>query len=310
MRVTNSMMTNTMLMNLNKNLNKLNKWNNQIATGKKFSKPSDDPISVSKSLELRSTVSEIQQHNRNTEDAISWLEITETATAEIGDILQRTRELAVSADGTETPEDKQKIKAEIDQLKEQLIKVSNTTYAGKRIFSGYRTDQDLLNNNGEYNFDFLNDEDMRYEVGVGHETIVNTLGYKLFGTFDTDIDTLEIDKTSGGKKAQLIEVFDKFSDALDTDNAVEIEKTLSRLDLHMENVLSIRGEIGAKTNNLEMTLNRLEKDELSFTELLSKNEDADMAEVIMKMQMDENVYRASLSIGAKVIQPTLIDFIR
>ncbi|WIF96130.1 flagellar hook-associated protein FlgL [Caminicella sporogenes] len=317
MRITNSMITSTMLLNLNRNLNKLDKWNKQMATGKKFAMPSDDPIGVSKSLELRSVVSEIQQYKKNAKDAKSWLEITESAVQEVGDILQRARELAVSADGVETPEDKQKIQVEIEQLKKQLIKIANTTYAGKNIFSGYKTDKPLLGSDGEYLIDSKDSELIKYQIGVHEEINVNTLGHKLFGITTesgvpyTTLDNLDTNEASSGTHyAQLIKVFDDFSDALKNNDEGRIQKTLSRFDVHLENVLSIRGEIGARMNRMEMTLSRLDKDELNFTELLSKNEDADMAEVIMNMKMDESVYRASLSIGAKVIQPTLVDFIR
>ncbi|QXM05165.1 flagellar hook-associated protein FlgL [Crassaminicella indica] len=310
MRITNSMMSNTMLLNLNNNLRRLDKWNKQMSTGKKFTMPSHDPIGVSKSLGLNTAVAEIERYKKNAEDSLSWLNITESAVEDIGNILQRARELAVSADGTETKEDKQKIKVEIDQLKEQLIKVANSTYSGKYIFSGYKTDQKLLDNNGIYLIDSKNDEKMEYEVGTAERIDVNTLGHKLFGIDVGSLDTLNTNEAAEGNKAQLIAVFDDLSNSLDTDNQAGIEKALGRIDEHMENVLQIRGEIGVKTNRMEMTINRIEKDVINFTELLSKNEDADMAEVIMKFKNDENIYRASLSVGAKVIQPSLVDFIR
>ncbi len=310
MRITNTMITNNMLYNLNKNLNKLSEWQNQMATGKLFNKPSDNPIGVSKSLELSSTIDELEQFERNADDAVSWLEVTESAVAEVSDILQRIRELAVSADGTESQDDKQQIQAEVDELKEQLIEVANTEYAGKNIFSGYKTDQELLDSDGKYNFDSLNSEEMNYEVGIGDKITVNILGHKLFGTFDgTNLDTVDTSEATTGDKAQLIAVIEDFSDALENDDIDRIEDTLGRLDEHIENILSIRGEIGAKTNRLEMVIDRIDQNIINYTELLSKNEDADMAEVIMNMKTDENIYRASLSIGANVIQPTLIDFL-
>ncbi|QEK11308.1 flagellar hook-associated protein FlgL [Crassaminicella thermophila] len=317
MRITNSMMTNTMLLNLNNNLRRLDQWNKQMSTGKKFSMPSDNPIGVSKSLELNTAVAELEQHKRNAQDALSWLEITESAVEDVGNLLQRARELAVSADGTETKEDKEKIQVEIDQLKEQIIKVANTTYAGKHIFSGYKTDKDLLDSDGKYNIDIKNNEKMNYEVGISDKIDVNTLGNKLFGvidpaslSYDTDLDKVNDMEASKAQEAQLIAVLNDFSKALKNDDQDGIQKAIARIDSHLDNVLSIRGEIGAKTNRVEMTIKRIDRDIINFTGLLSKNEDADMAEVIMKFKNDENVYRASLSVGAKAIQPSLVDFIR
>ena len=88
MRVTNNMLINNMIGYINQNLGRLSKYQNQVATGKKISVPSDDPIVAARALKLRTDVSEIEQFKRNTEDAISWLEITEDTVKSIGDVLQ------------------------------------------------------------------------------------------------------------------------------------------------------------------------------------------------------------------------------
>lgn len=301
-------------MNLNNNLRRLDKIQQKWATGKNFSVPSDNPIGVAKSLELSTTIARLDQYKKNAKDALSWLEITESAIDDVGSILQRARELAVSADGTETPEDKQKIQAEIDQLVEQLLQLANTTYAGKSIFTGYKTNQKLLNDDGTYAINSLSGEQMIYELGVGEKIELNVLGHELFGIYDPaspDLDTVDrSDAQAGTHQAQLIALLKDFSDALKNDDMDRINKTIERIDKHMENILSIRGEVGAKTNRLEMTLDRIDKSILNFKELLSNNEDADMAEVIMNFKMEETVYRASLASAAQIIQPSLVDFLR
>jgi len=308
------MMTNKMLMNLNHNLRRLDKIQQKWATGKNFNVPSDNPIGVAKSLELTTAIARLGQYKKNAEDALSWLEITESAIDDVGSILQRARELAVSADGTETPEDKQKVQAEIDQLTEQLLQLANTTYAGKSIFTGYKTNQKLLDDDGTYHIDSKSDERMIYELGIGERIEINVLGHELFGIYDSaspDLDAVNRGEAQAGThQSQLIAVLKDFSDALQNDDMDRINKTIERIDKHLENILSLRGEIGAKTNRLEMTIDRIEKDTLNFRELLSNNEDADMAEVIMNFKMDETVYRASLSSAARIIQPSLVDFLR
>ncbi|TCO76469.1 flagellar hook-associated protein 3 FlgL [Marinisporobacter balticus] len=321
MRITNSMMSSTMLMNLNNSLRRMNKGNTQMVTGKKFSMPSDDPIGVSKSLALNTAVAQLERHKKNAEDATSWFQITETAVAEVSNILLRAKELAVSADGLESKVDKEKIKVEIDQLTEELVNLSNTSYSGKHVFSGYRTEQKLLDENGKYINEIKNKEKMDYQVSIGDTIDVNTLGHKLFGIAPNvpnpaDLDTVNTggttpnDGANAGETAQLIGVFEALSKALGDDNQTDIGKSIGRIEKHLDNVLSVRGEIGAKTRRMEMSIDRIEQDIINFTALLSKNEDADMAEVIMKFKNDENVYRAALSTGAKVIQPSLVDFIR
>ena len=141
MRVTNNMLVNNMVYNLNQNLKKLEKLQYQLATGKKFRVPSDDPIGASKSLKFNTDISKLEQYERNVKDALSWMSDTEAALGEIGEVLKRAKELTVdAANGTKTTEDLHKIKEEIDQLKEHLIQIANTTYAGRHVFSGYKTD--------------------------------------------------------------------------------------------------------------------------------------------------------------------------
>ncbi|WP_053955784.1 flagellar hook-associated protein FlgL [Inediibacterium massiliense] len=311
MRITNSMMVNTTLMNLNSNLSRLDFYNKQFSTTKKFTLPSEDPVGTSKSLTLHTAVAELKQNKETANDVISFLEITESAIEDIGNVLQRARELAVSADGTETKEDKQKIQAEMDQLKEQLIKLGNTTYAGKYVFSGYKTDKELFDKDGKYNIALADDEKMNYKIGIADEVTVNTLGHKLFGVGPGDQD--KVNTTTEPKvndSAQLIELFQDLSTALKEDKQDDINKILGRIDQHHENILAVRGELGAKYNRMEMTMKRIDRDIINFTGLLSKNEDADMAQVSIDLKTAESVYRASLAAGSKVIQPSLVDFIR
>ena len=104
MRITNNMLINNMLSNLSTNLNRMSKYQNQLATGKKISLPSDDPIVASRALKLRTDVSEIEQYKRNVDDATSWMEITETTLAQMGEVMHRVRELVVQgSNGTLSP---------------------------------------------------------------------------------------------------------------------------------------------------------------------------------------------------------------
>ena len=149
MRVTNNMLVNNMVYNLNQNLRTLEKLQYQQSTGKKFRVPSDDPIGASKSLKFNTDISKLEQYKRNAKDAMSWMTDTEAALGEIGEVLKRANELTVdAANGTKEGEDLKKIKEEIDQLKEHLVQIANTTYAGRHIFSGYKTDMPLLNEDG------------------------------------------------------------------------------------------------------------------------------------------------------------------
>lgn len=319
MRITNGMLVNNMMNNLNSNLNRMSKYNDQGASGRLFDKPSDDPIGMSKSLKLYTDISKVEQYERNLRDATSWMHTTENALIELNEITHRARELSVDmANGTKTVEDTQKAAEEIKQLKEQVIKLANSRHAGRSIFTGFKTDKDLLDKDGKYLVDVKSSDTSIYNVGISENIEVNIVGMRIFGVgisyeagFGFDVSN------SGTQKSTVIDMFDKLITAMggddDTGTGFDQEKIsnmLGSIDQVHEHTLSIRAEIGAKTNRLEMTEKRLSSENMNFSSVLSKNEDVDYAELIMKTKLAENIYNASLAIGSKIIQPTLMDFLR
>ncbi len=306
MRITNNMLISNMMLSLSNNLSRTQKYQNQLATGKKISLPSDDPIVASKALKLRTDVSEIQQYKRNTDDATAWMDITESTMKQITEVVHRMRYLTGDAsNGTKTPDDLLKIREEAAQLKEQLINLGNTTYAGRYIFSGYKTDKPLLDKDGNFNIDISNTEQINFEIGIGDDINVNVPGSDLFNG-----GALGGQPAAKGGESSFVKTFNNVIDAMASDNKEGLSNLLGDMDEQMNNLLRVRAGLGARMNRVELTAERLDDDNVNFTKLMSKNEDVDMAEAIMNLMNEQNVYNASLSTGAKVIQPSLVDFLR
>ncbi|WP_352418283.1 flagellar hook-associated protein FlgL [Proteiniborus sp.] len=315
MRITNSMLVRNMMTNLNKNMRRMSKLQEQYQSGKLFQLPSDNPVGVSKSLKLYTDKSKIEQYKTNLRDAIAWMNTTEDALAQIGEVMKRTNELTVKAsNSTQADEDLQAISEEIKELKNQIVQAANTTHAGRHVFSGYKTDKPLLDENGKYKFELSSTEISTYNVGVSENIEVNTVGIKVFGMDNTVDDTENYNATSinSGDTAYVIKVFDDLIGALENDppQLDKVRGSIEKVEGILKNTLQVRAEIGAKTNRLDMTEKRLESDAINFTRLLSENEDADLSEIIMNFKMAESVYLASMSAGARIIQPSLIDFLR
>lgn len=313
MRITNNMLVNNLVYNLNQNLKTMEKLQYQLATGKKFRVPSDDPIGASKSLKFNTDISKLEQYKRNAEDAMSWMNDTEAALAEIGEVLKRAYELTVdAANGTKDDGDLLKIREEIEQLKDHLVQIANTTYSGRHIFSGYKTDKPLMivveGENGkkiEYNISIDKSEVFVYNVGISERVEVNTLGGLVFGAPYVGYSG-EVTK---GHTPGLIKVFNNLSQALEEANSEGLQEAIEDLQAGMEQVLSVRSQVGAKMNRLELTVKKLDLQINNTKELLSYNEDVDIAEAIMHMSMAQNVYVSSLMTGAKIIQPSLAQFL-
>jgi len=294
MRITNGMLITNMMRNHARNMRNFEKLQGQLSSGKRILKPSDDPVAVAKSLKLRADLSYNQQYVGNADNAISWLEATESALKDLGDVLHRARELAVQAsNGTLAPEDRMAVADEIEQLQGHIVQVGNATYAGRYIFAGYKTDQPaFVEDNGQlvYQGDSGN---IAFEIGVGNRIEVNVVGGQ---------DGAEIDK--------IYDMLERFKNDLRSGANANLSGYIGEIDQRMTQVLSQRSMVGAKVNRFELIRARLREEELNFTNLLSQNEDADIAEVIVRLKEAENVYRASLAAGARIIMPTLIDFLR
>lgn len=306
MRITNNMLINNMINYIGNNLTRMNKYQSQLATGKKIQVPSDDPVVAARALKLRTDVAEIAQYQRNIKDAKSWMDITESVLSDIGDIIQRARELAVASDGgAENEEDLKATAKEIMQLRTQLIKLGNSTYAGRYIFSGYKTDMKFLRDDGTFDIAVDNNvENIKYEIGIGDDININVVGGDLFnnGNSVADIDI--------GTTGKLIQDFTDLVNALESADYDTIRGLVSELDDDLNNLLRVRADVGARINRLELTANRLLNDNTNFTKLMSENENVDMTDTIMNLKNEENVYRASLAGGARIIMPSLIDFLK
>jgi len=189
MRITNSMMVNNLLKNLYKNYTKMDKAQQMLASQKKFLRPSDDPIGVTRSLRLTTELLNMYQYSRNVDDSDSWLQSSEQVIKNMMEVMQRVRELTAQASNeTYSPEDRKKIADEITELKNQLIGLGNTAYAGSYLFSGYKTDKALFNLDGTYNLDggiLSINEDIFVNVGISDRMSINYVGQKIFGHMAT-----------------------------------------------------------------------------------------------------------------------------
>lgn len=145
MRITNSMMTSNTKNNIN--LNKLNedKVNTQMATGQKISRPSDDPVVAIRALRFNTNISQLNQyHDKNIPDATAWLKVTETALKQTNSVFDAIKEnLTTGASDTNTAEDRQKILESLKGLKNEIYAAGNADYAGRTVFTGYRTGESL-----------------------------------------------------------------------------------------------------------------------------------------------------------------------
>lgn len=145
MRITNKMMSNNSLSNINTNKEYLDHLNNQMATEKKITRPSDDPIIAIRALRLRSNLSEINQYyGSNVPDAQAWVMVTQSAIDSTKDMISSMKALCdQGANGTNTVSERGNIYQELQGLQKQIYSNGNATNAGRSVFTGYRTGESL-----------------------------------------------------------------------------------------------------------------------------------------------------------------------
>lgn len=265
---------------------------NQINTGKKVNRPSDDPVVAMKGIGYRTALDKVEQFQRNIGEVNNWLDSSDDALDKVGSALHRANELALqAANGTTTPDDQAKIDAELEQLRKHIQNIANTKVGDKYIFSGTKTTTALFNEKtGEYpptdptNPDAFN-KDVDIEVFDGITLKANTNAIDVFKNIDQMFQDIK-------------------------DGKVDYNEAIGEIDKQINEILTTRADIGARQNRVELMDSRLQSQEVIATKQMSENEDVDYEKAITEMITQESIHRAALSVGARIIQPSLVDFLR
>ncbi|MEJ8778804.1 flagellar hook-associated protein FlgL [Pseudogracilibacillus sp. ICA-222130] len=299
MRITQTMLQNNMLKNLYSSQAQMNKYITQINTGKKISRPSDDPVIVMKGMGYRTEVTEVEQYRRNTSEIWNWMDHTDDALDKATKAMQRIEELAVqAANDTNDKDEREAIAKEVEQLQRQLVEIANTNVNGKYIFNGTDTNVKPVEVDAEGNIVVTDTDGRNQDVNIEVSKGI---------TFDVNMDP---DKMFN---KELFTNMSDFISALKSDDPNqqdEMNRALENLRKGMTDIVNTRAELGAKMNRLELIEDRLSHQEIIAKDTMMKNEGVDFEEAVMNLLTQEVIHRAALSAGSKIIQPSLVDFLR
>ena len=325
------MLSNNMLLNLSRSYGKMSKLQDQINSGTKITRPSDDPVIAVKGMGYRRDLGRVEQYTRNMNEVNNWLDTTDESLNQVGEQMKRVRELVIQASNdTNTPDERAKIKTEIDQIRQQLQDVANTKIGDRYIFSGTNTSKPLFVEatppnadgtkimNADYQlYDGTNvistapdkltapNGGVQIEVYDGIQLQVNAPGADLFGNIDSLMGKISelLDPNRVPEPATGAEI----SEAL---GGVATDTQSDDITNMHNKILEAQADVGARQNRVELMENRLSIREISVTKQLSNNEDVDYAKAITDMVTSESIHQAALSVGSRIIQQTLVDFIR
>ncbi|MDD5154445.1 MAG: flagellar hook-associated protein FlgL [Desulfovibrionales bacterium] len=299
MRITMNNIYGSIISNLDKLADDMRTLNETISSGKKYTTPSDDPVSLIGALEIRSIIDETKQYERNVIHGILWADNAEIALRQTDEIISRAREIAVQmANATESEATRASAAIEVGHLIEQTVALGNSQVAGEYIFSGQKTNivpftYDSVAGTVTYNGD-ENDIDIR--VGRNNSATINKNGKDAF---------MDDDETSN-----LFTYLIDLKEALEGNDVSGIQDSLGSLSDAADYINEKIADFGAKRNKLDMKKYIYAELELSNTERLSDIEDTDLAEAILNLQTKEVAYQAALTAASKVMQLSLVDFLR
>lgn len=307
MRITNRVMNNNLLLNLNRGLTRLDRLNNQLASKKQINVPSDDPVKAGTILRTSTSIREVDQYTRNIDSAESWLDASDVVMKDVLAVIHRAKELGVYGasshlDGTA----RQALADEVKELHGNVLQLANSMHGGRYLFAGQYTQTKPFEEvsgpgpgpgPGLPDVEFLpgietqaNDMSIEFEIGTGVKMGVNMNGQELF--------------------MPIFEALQNLHGELNAATPSSSSGVLDDLDNALDNVLQQVSELGGKQNRVGLAKERMLDLKLNLTKILSEDQDLDYAEAIMELKMEEFAYRTALSVGARIIQPTLVDFLR
>jgi flagellar hook-associated protein 3 FlgL len=359
MRIADKMQFEQVKANIAKNRSQMSELQNQAATQKRVTKPSDDPLAASRVLANRIDLQGNRQFGKNLAYARSFLEYTDQSLGDLTELVVRAKELALSqsSDASSSEQSRRMVAAEVEQLRGQLSSIGNRKLGDRFIFGGFNTQAAPFSGEGQYAGD-----SGEMNIHVDKETFVamNVPGARVFLGEGVDRDGLAIkseaqpksieeleqtreqeqvsepvprslpmrgpssvnapqsafapppsaDESEHRKGLNLFHVLRDLEISLRTNDKAGIQDSLDTLDEAMQQVVLTRAQVGSRSMILDQLAQTLEKAKVDNQSSISALEDADIFSTVSDINKTESTLQATLQTSGKLIQPSLMDFLR
>jgi flagellar hook-associated protein 3 FlgL len=291
-RVTNLTTMQAAQRNLQAGATKMARLQDQASSQRAINRPSDDPAGTVESMRVRAAQRSNDQYSRNIDDGNGWLTTIDSTLGRASDIMRRVRDLTVQGanDGAMSPTAKEAIAVELEGLKADLMVQANAKYAGRTVFAGNSNAGVAFN--PDLTFNGTSGATVDRRIGSDTKVRVDADGADVFGTGPTSafgvIDTIVSELRAG----------------------INVGARLNDLDSRMATMVSERASVGVRQSQIE----RAEEANLEKSGSLEAQragvEDIDLGQVILSLKLQEVAYQSTLAVTARVLQPTLMDFLR
>ena len=294
-RVTQNMMMDRSLSSLQTALGRLAKTQEQLATGRIINRPSDSPTETTAAMRLRASISDQTQFGRNAEDGLGWLGQIDTSLMSMLSEVRTAydRALQGASSGSVSPAAREAFAVEVDQIRQSAIAGANTTYLGRPVFGGLTPDKTAYDQDGVLQRPDAAG-DVMHTVANGVQIKVNVNGSDVFGP-------------DGSNLFNALEALSSHLRAGDTAGLQDdVEKIASQMDV----ITTTLADVGTRYNRVDNAVQSAKDVTLSLQTSLSNVENVDLPRAMVDLQMQEVAFQAALATTARVMQPSLLDFLR
>jgi flagellar hook-associated protein 3 FlgL len=297
---------------------------------KKHLKTSDGPSAHSELIQIKTQKSEIEQFKKNINYCMNFLEISENSLKELIEILNRTKEIALSQSSDfSNPEIRRTVSEEVAQLEKNLLGLSNRKMGNRYMFGGFKTLNAPFDQNGRYSGD---QGIIQIEVQKDFFIPINLSGKDVFFLKDQEKTIQDLDQTPSlitekpvntivadesaiplqteSLSKNIFHTLQSVKDALRTNNSKQLQNSFTELDVFHEQTINLMAKIGSLQNTIQHSLQTLGETDLSNTARKSFLEDADVVELFSDLQKQDTLLKASYRAGAKMLNENLLTFLR
>ncbi|ATE53933.1 MULTISPECIES: flagellin [Actinosynnema] len=288
-RVTERSMSTGILSSLQRNQNKMDQLREAISSGRQLTKPSDGPTDTVSAMQLRTEIAERGAYSRSAVDGQARLGAAETALSSTSDLLLRARDLVLQGKSAQSQDSREAIAAEIDAIRTSMIGLANTTYLDRPVFGGTTAGGQAFASDGSYLGD---DGQVMRRIANGTQVRV-----------DVPADTF------GTGSNQVFKVLESIAGNMRS-NPAGLSADLDRLDSGIKTVNTAVTGIGTRYGQLSAADDAGQAQVVTLSARLSQIEDVDVAAAVVELQTQTVAYEASLAATARIVQPSLLDFLR
>ena len=257
----------------------------------KLTRPSDDPTATAEALRVKSLQSALAQHTRNVADGDGWLSTTDSALIAADSLMAKVRELTLQgANGSLSPTAKEAVATELEGLKADLLGVANTSINGRSVFAG--TSDAGVAFRADYSWTGTPGSSVTRRIGPETTVAVDSDGSAAFGTGASSVFAL----------------IDDIATSLRTGG--DVASHLTTVDARVAGLRSVQSDMGARHAQLLRAEDTLMDTKVALESQRAGLEDLDLGQAVLDLQLQNNSYQAALQVTAKVLQVSLMDFLR